>query len=227
MMTLDELLAVLWRRRTAFAITLVMIIGAAAAVTFSLARVYSSTTYLLAATTGEGQSDFEATQANQALARTYVELLRTDGTRQAVAAELPFRSTALALARAVRVSAVPQTQLVRITAEESTPSRARTVAETYARVFVRRATVVDDPSPGTTTLRVVEPAQLDTSPVRPRPRVYLTVAAVVGLLLAGTVAVVWDRWAGRRRRPLQAVAGGTGEAEPAGVPRRPEAEGSR
>jgi capsular polysaccharide biosynthesis protein len=227
MMTLDELIAVLWRRRTAFAITLAMIIGAAAAVTFSLARVYSSTTYLLAATTGEGQSDFEATQANQALARTYVELLRTDGTRQAVAAELPFRSTASALARAVRVSAVPQTQLVRITAEESTPSRARTVAETYARVFVRRATVVDDPSPGTTTLRVVEPAQLDTSPVRPRPRLYLTVAAVVGLLLAGTVAVVWDRWAGRRRRPLRAVASGPGEAEPAGVPRRPEAEGSR
>jgi capsular polysaccharide biosynthesis protein len=249
MMTLDELVAVVWRRRVPFAVTLALVVASVAAVTFSLPSVYSSTTYLFATTADEGQSDFEATQANQALARTYVELLRTQGTRDAVLRELPFRTSAAALEKAVRVSAVSQSQLVRITAEGSSPQRARTLAETYARVFLPRGRALADTGAGAgagmTTLRVAEPARLSSSPVRPRPRLYLTVGAMVGLLLAGTVAVVWDRLGGRRREHLLArrdgrvlasretpgatpgppgVAQGNGQEQSTG-PRRPGEEG--
>ena len=77
MLSAEQILATLWRWRLTFLLTFVLVTAGVAATTFSLPKVYGSSAYLWVTSVSQSANDYEATQANQVLNKTYAELLQT------------------------------------------------------------------------------------------------------------------------------------------------------
>lgn len=193
MLTADQLLLTFWRRKVAFLLTFTVTLAAMAAMTFSLSKVYVTSAYIFVGSSRNSGSDYEATQTNQVVLKTYSELLQARSVAEQVAEGLPFPMAPSAIEAAVSVAPISQSQLIRIGAEAGDPGRARTLANTYARVFVARAAELAEETGGKISVTVAEPAALVEQPARPRPRLYLAVGATLAAALAAAVALLRDR----------------------------------
>ncbi len=194
MLTADQLLLTLWRRKVTFLLVFALTLGAIAAVTFTRPKVYASAAYILVGSTGPAGSDYEATQTNQVVLKTYAELLQTRSVSSDVAIALPFPRTPRAIEGAVSVTPVTQSQLIRITAEDGDPGRAQVLANTYAEVFVERAGRLSNDTGQGVSATVADRAARDDRPIRPRPKLYLAIGTLLAALLAAGVAMVRDRF---------------------------------
>ena len=193
-MRADELLRVLWARRLSVAVTFVVTVAAAAVVTFSLPKVYTSTTLLWVNPAAEAGSDFEATQLSQVLSKSFAELLQTSAVARTVSQRLPFDESPDKVANAVEVQPLSQSQLLQIKAEGSSPARARAIGNTYARVFIDRAAVLRRRGVTGSRVNVAEPATTPGSASRPKPKLYLLVAAILGFVAGAGVALLRERF---------------------------------
>src|SRR5688572_15030741 len=151
MMGTQQLLPALWRRRWTFVLATMAAFAAAAAITLTLPKVYTSQTYLLVTPSGTPGSDYEATQLTQVLTKTYAELLRADSVSRAVDQRLGISDAA----EAVSVSPVPQSQLLELAAEARTPLEAQRIAAAFADVFAAKVTTL---TPRAGRVTVAEPA---------------------------------------------------------------------
>jgi polysaccharide biosynthesis transport protein len=189
MQSTDQLLVAIWRRRLLFVTTFIVVMAAVAAITYSLPKVYTTSSYLLVSTLKPTSGAFEAQQVSQVDTQTVSELLQTRNAANTVAQSMPYPITAAALQSNVSISPVAQTELVLIKAHGSTPLRAQQLANAYANVFAQQA-------PTTITsvqVTVAEPAALVTNPSAPRPKLYLAIGAILALLLAAGVALLRQR----------------------------------
>ena len=187
----SQLPAVLWRRRWTLLATAIATFAAAAALTFALPRVYTSEAYLLVAPARAVNSDFEATQLSQILAKTYAQLLQGQTITDTVDERLGTTGSTDALS----VTAVPQSQLLAISAEASTARQAQAIAGTTAEVFRNRVSTLsrsagEGPSG---TVSVAEPASLPTAPTRPKPLLYLALGALLATGFGIGAALVRER----------------------------------
>ncbi|MEA2391937.1 MAG: tyrosine-protein kinase [Solirubrobacteraceae bacterium] len=194
MLNSEQILAVLWKRRVTVLLTFALTLAAIAVVTFSLPKVYSTTSYVLV-NSKAGGSAFEATQVNQVALKTYSELLQTRNVANLVAKDLPgeCRETAVALQGGVAVQAVAQSQLLEITAEGKSPACAQTVANTYAQSFIAHISQLAGKTATTTTVSLAEPAALISAPVRPKPKLYLIIGALLALAAGAGMALLRQR----------------------------------
>src|SRR5205807_793907 len=134
-------------------------------------------------------SDFAARQVSQFATQTTAELLQTRNTADEVAGQLSYRATAAEVQGRVSIAPVASTQLVLITASESTPLRAQQLANTYATVFAERTG---------STLRFAkvtlsEPAPLVRSASGPHVHLYLLIGFLLALVAGVGAAVLRDR----------------------------------
>lgn len=194
MLTIDQMIAAIWRRRLSVVVTFVLALATVAAVTFSLPKVYRTTAYALVSSSGSASNDYEATQTNQVLMKTYAELLQTRGVAERVAGQLPFAMGPSTVQADVRIAPVSQSQLIAITAEGTSPGRAQTLADTYAEVFLERAAALSRQNSVTSRITLAESAPLEEAPVRPRPSLYLPIGAVLAAFLAVATALVRQRF---------------------------------
>jgi succinoglycan biosynthesis transport protein ExoP len=185
----DQFLPALWRRRLSFLATFVVVLAGVAIVTYSLPKVYSTSSYLLVNTATPTTSNFEAQQVSQVDTQTAAELLQTRNTANQVAAALPYRSSGTTLQGKVDISPVAQTDLVLITTHESSPQRAQQLADTYANVFAQQSALSNQQ----VHVKVAEPAALITAASAPRPKLYLLIGAILALLAGTGVALLRDR----------------------------------
>ncbi|MFN2608060.1 MAG: polysaccharide biosynthesis tyrosine autokinase [Acidimicrobiales bacterium] len=194
-MSAEQVLAILWRRRAPLVFVFLLVLGATAAVTALLPRVYSTSSYLWVTSSRQGGSDFEATQTNQVLSKTYAELLQTPGVAGEVAARLPFRMSRQEVEGAVAVAPVTQSQLIRVSADASSPRRAQVLADTYASVFLDRVGRLGADNPEGVTSRIfrAEGADLPSKPSRPRPFLYMLVGLFLALFAGVLSALAWHR----------------------------------
>ena len=197
MLSAEQLIATLWRWKLTFILTFALIVASSAVATFAMPKVYGSSAYLWVTSAGQTASDYEATQTNQVLNKTYAELLQTAGVANAVAGELPFRMTGAEVSKSVTIAPITQSQLIRISTEASTPDRARVIADTYARVFVARVTELDDRSGARSRVTLTEPPLADSHPIRPRPRLYLLIGAILAACCAAAAALIRQRFDNR------------------------------
>jgi capsular exopolysaccharide synthesis family protein len=179
--------AILWRQRWLIA-AIVGVVGVAAAlVSVSLTKVYSATNTLFVTVTASEQS-FDSVQAAQAFTRSYADITASPNIAGMVARRLGEGADAKALQDVVTIEAVPQTQLMKITAEDPSPARAKRIADTYAQVsadYVRRNLVKTTQA----ALTPADAAPLPDRPVRPDVVLYVLVACSVGLVAACALAL--------------------------------------
>jgi polysaccharide biosynthesis transport protein len=185
----DQLLATVWRRRISFVTTFVVVMAGVAIVTFSLPKVYTATSYLLISSLKSTGGAFESQQISQVDTQTVAELLQTRNAANTVASYMPYPIGAAALQSKVSVSPVTQTELVLITAHESSPLRAQQLANTYANAFSQQAAAAIT----SVKVSVAAPAARNPSPSSPRPKLYLLIGAILALLAATGVVALRQR----------------------------------
>lgn len=186
-MELRELLRLLWRRRVLLAAVVVLAIGAGAA--FALLRPdrYEATaTLALTPDVRHGQG-LAASDSISALLDTYATIARSAAVRRRAEAAL-----GRPLDADIETDATGGTGVLRIEARSASPTHAATAATAMAAAF-RRSIAGNR----LVIASLVDPAEVPTSPVQPRPALIVGVAAVLGLLGGAMLVVALDRF--RRR----------------------------
>lgn len=216
-------LDVLWRRKWIIVATVLVFAGSAALISSTLKNVYSTSSSLIVSHRGDAQT-FDAVQAAQVVARTYSDLLASPNVADLVAQRVGGGATRRSISGAVSIEPVPETQLVRITAEAPSPQRAQAIADAYADVFIERS---GNTLRGTTqaSVSLADPAPLPYEPVRPRPILYTLLAALLGLASGLGLAFLRDRL-DTRLRTLDEIESTFDLPVLARVPRRGKTENS-
>ena len=191
-MKTDQLLPVLWRRRTTFVVAFVAVLAVVAAVTSQLPKVYSTTSYLLVTPAQPAGSEFETAQVSETLTKTYGQLLATDNVALDVQRRVGADVADGDVGSAITVD-TGDTQLIGIEAEGASPREAQLIANSYADVFRARAERFSDRTAASADVAVAEYATLPGSPVRPRPTLYLVVGALLAALAAAGLALLRQR----------------------------------
>jgi tyrosine-protein kinase len=202
-MSLDQIIGVLWRRRLTFLVTAVVCIAAVVAVTLTLPKTYRATASLLV---GSPKSNFATTDLLNQVTRTYATLASNPHVADTVVLQLPFVTTRDSLLNAISVTPVESTQLIEISAEAHSATRSQTLANAYAGAFVDEANAGLVGARTLTSVRVIEPAVLPSSPVRPNPPLYIGIGTLLSLLLATGAALLRDRLDRRLRVAPEAQA---------------------
>jgi capsular exopolysaccharide synthesis family protein len=180
--------AVLWRRRWIVVGTFVVLTVLVALVANSLPKEYE-TTATLWVTEGSGVTTFDSVQAGQVLAGTYGKVADNEVIADKVAGELPFEKTGEEVLSSTSFEPVSETQLLKITATDREPVRARVIANTYAKTFIAysRSQLGDAVRAHIT---FAAPAPTPTQPSRPQPALYTIAGALIALLLGAGLALL-------------------------------------
>lgn len=142
---LRDYLTVLKRRKGIIALTAVVVVGAALALSLSQQRVYSaSTEVLLQSRTSEqilnpDQQQQQGVQQQQNRVQTEIEVMKSRSVMDAVTGQLGYSPD-------VSIAAKGQTDVVTISSRDTSPTKAAREANTYATTYVdvrRKALIAD------------------------------------------------------------------------------------
>lgn len=219
----DTPLGVIWRRKWTILATFLIFAGSAAIVSKTLEKVYDTDSTLLISLPAETQS-FDSVQAAQTVARSYADIIDSPNVAQLVAARLADGTTRGQVLDATSFEPIPETQVLKITAEDPDPARAKAIADAYADVFIDYA---DRELADTTKAEVslADAAPLPITPARPKPTLYVLLASIVGLALGVGLAFLRDR-VDRRLRTSEDVESRFDAPVLARVPRRGRSDSS-
>lgn len=121
---------------------------------------------------------------NQKLVSTYGELIKTRSVSDKVIANLNLPISYTTFASKVNVSLVKDTEIIKIQVTDGNPVLAADIANETADVFmevVKEIMRVEN-------VQVIDPAQVPTSPVSPRPLMNIAIAGVLGIMLGVFIA---------------------------------------
>src|SRR5436305_4020198 len=203
-MKADAPMLVLWRRKWIVIGVFLAFAISAAVVSKLLDKVYSTDSTLIVSANSKGQT-FDQVQASQALARSFEQIIGSPHIAQLVANRLADGTTKQYILDHTSSDPIPQTQLIRISAEDRSAARARHVANSYATTFVdyaRRNLV----GPTEARISVADLAPFPTEAARPKPTLYTLVAALIGLAVGVALAFLRDRLDRRLRTPADVEA---------------------
>jgi receptor protein-tyrosine kinase len=187
----DGALAVISRRKWIVIATALIFIVTAAVVSKSLEKIYAAESTLLVALP-QHTSAFDTVQASQALSRSYADIITNPNLAQQVAQRMGGGMTKATVGDETSVNVVPDTQLLKIHAEDPSPQRAKQLADTYAQTFIDFAKSGLSQQTGA-TVSIAVPAALPSQAARPKPTLYTLIAAIFGLGLGLALAFARDR----------------------------------
>lgn len=127
---------------------------------------------------------------------SYTELLTGDIAAQRTIDKLGLDMTPAQLQEKVEAVVPAETVLIDVTVTDSSPTRARDIANALADEFVVMAARLETPElgqPPNARVVVQQRAELPSSPVNSKTKRILAIAAVMGALLGVVVAVIRDR----------------------------------
>jgi succinoglycan biosynthesis transport protein ExoP len=162
---------------------------AAAGVSATLDRSYTTSAKLLIVPSGDAAS-FDATQAAQVTARTYSDVLSSPNFAQLVAKRL---GEGTSVERSVEIEPIPETQLLDIRASGSSPARARRLADAYADVFLEYQARALAPTTKA-SVSLADAAPTPVSPSRPRPLINILLGCLLALPLGVMLAFLRERF---------------------------------
>jgi succinoglycan biosynthesis transport protein ExoP len=179
-------------RRWWWLLVLGPVVAAASAFLYSksLTPIYQAeATLLVNQTQNPGVLQYNDVLTSERLTNTYAELVERQPILSQVIEDLDLALAEATLASRISVSAVRNTQLLRIAVEDSDPALAAEIANTTAAVFIDK-NASELGSPG--TVRVAEQAQVPTRPAKPDVRLNTVMAAILGLMVVGALAVLLE-----------------------------------
>lgn len=175
--------------------SVVVLVALAAAYTWSVTPLYSSSTRLFVSTS---QADENSAYTGNLFATqrvaSYADLVTSNQLAERVSDDLGGIPTG-ELRGKVTASSVPETVLLEISATDADPELARDIAQAYAEQLQELVEELETPSGSNRAVvkaTLIDDAQVSQAPVSPNPARNLALAAVLGLLLGIGLAVARD-----------------------------------
>jgi polysaccharide biosynthesis transport protein len=210
-------LEILWQRRRVVVAAFLVFVVVAGVLSKLLPKVYSATSTMIVVQ-NENAASFDAVQAAQVTARTFADIVGDPAIASLVAQHLGGGASTASVSSAVTVSPVLETQLLKISAENGSPKKAQELANIYAAVVIQYSQQQLRGSAGA-SVALATAATRPTSPVRPRPSLYVLIGAILGLFLGIGAAFLLDRL-DTRLRSAEAVRARFDEVILARLPRQ-------
>ncbi|MCX5773464.1 MAG: Wzz/FepE/Etk N-terminal domain-containing protein [Fusobacteria bacterium] len=153
-------------------------------------KIYESSATLMVGNNNMAQYnslDSSQVQLNKDLVSTYQEIAVSSNVLNVVISTLNLEISPKALAGQIKVSNINDTEIIRISAMSPVPEVAQEIANTTATVFkdkVQEIMNVDN-------VKIVDPAVLPQSPVKPNKKLILAASLFLGLVLSvGLIFVI-------------------------------------
>jgi succinoglycan biosynthesis transport protein ExoP len=196
---LGQYLAVLWRRKWIVVGTVVLAVAAAALFTARQSPAYKAKTTLVVGQSG-GLVQPQNAGAIQPFSATMQELIKSSVVAQEVIRALGLKQSPESLLGEISIAFNPESAALNVSVVDTSPERAKAIA---AEVGVAFSALVKErfgqPAAGAgssatppLTATVWDPAYVVPGKISPRPKLNLTVAAILGLVLGVLAAFVVD-----------------------------------
>jgi len=163
-------------------ITVVSLLISAVVSFFLLDDVYETSTTLMVGKIQNNQTntiEYNDILANQKLVNTYSEIAKSDRVLDKVIEKLQLQLRPSNLRQKISVASVKETEIIRITVEDTDPGFATDLANAIAEVFMKE--VVDIMK--LDNVQVIDVAKVPEEPVKPKPLLNIAIAGVLGLML--------------------------------------------
>ncbi len=184
-------MGVLWRRRWVVIATFLVFVVVAGVVSKVLPKVYETSNTLIVVQR-ENAATFDAVQAAQVTARTFADVVVNSTIEAAVATQVGQGATPGSISAAITVTPVPETQLLKITASDRRPARAQELANAYAAAVISYVRKDLTPAAGATVTQATV-APEPGGPARPKPTLYVLIAAILGLSVGAGLTFLIER----------------------------------
>ena len=191
----DSPLSVIWRRKSIIIAVFLAFAVTTAIVSKTLDKVYETHATLFITLPSDTQS-FDTVQASQALARSYADIIDSPNIAERVAKRIGGDNEEIL--SATKFEPVEETQLLQITAEDTSDRRAQEIANAWAQVVIEyaRSNLQQNTR---ANISLADGAPLPSSAVRPKPTLYTMIAGLLGLVLGVAAAFLRDRLDNRLR----------------------------
>ena len=195
-MELGDYLRVVRRRWRVLVATTLIVVAAAALVTFRTTPTYESHARLFISTTDQNVS--EASQGSSfAIQRvsSYADLVHGQELASRVIAQLGLHMDAATMQSKINATVVPETVLLEISASDQDPRVAQRIGQataTQLRSFVSELETPPGEANAPIKATVVDAADLPESPVTPQPVRNIGLGLILGLLLGFGLATLRD-----------------------------------
>lgn len=188
-------------------LTAMLCAGPAALLSLLVPPRYAATAQLVASAGAPDEPAPERAAADQVYARTFAELLGSMAVAERVTTRLPYSTAPDEATQQTTFTAVDGTAVVEVTARGPDPRRAADLATTWATVSAEEGAALVGVRDATLTL--ASPAPVPSTPERPRPLLYSSIAAAAGASLAALVLL-----SSTRRREAEESGPGLAQVTP-------------
>ncbi|MHB0976423.1 MAG: tyrosine-protein kinase domain-containing protein [Candidatus Aquicultorales bacterium] len=197
---LRHYISIVSRRRRFILAGITICLVATAFFTAYTPPVYESSTVLLVSERRvvvnnmlSSADSYQGLLMSERLARTYSEVLSSKAVSAEMGEDLGLRTPVDKLDSKVSAEPVKDTNLIKVTAQDSNPSMARALAEKTVEVFMKKLKSFESVDgknvQSAVKVSVVEPASAPIAPVRPKPVVNMVLALVLGTI--GSIGTVF------------------------------------
>jgi len=186
---LREYLGIIRRRFWAIVLVTVVAVATSGIISyFFIEPVYSASTSLMVIKKDSPTIDYSTLLMNQQLVKTYGEIAKSRTVAEHVIADLGLSMTAAELQGSIHVNAVRDTQLIQISVDSTVPAQASLIANAVAKDFIHQVVQIMKVE----NVQVVDPAIEPTTPVKPRPKLNMAVAGVLGVMVGVGLAFLLE-----------------------------------
>lgn len=190
-MELKDILLIIQKRLGIIALITVVAVAASAIISFFLLdKIYETSTTLMVANTRNNQSDsieYNTLLVNQKLVKTYSVIAKSDRVLDRVIEKLGIDMKPSELKDKITVASEGETEIIRITVEDTDPGFAMDLANLLAQVFMEQVVNIMKLD----NVQVIDVAKIPEKPVKPRPLLNTAIAGVLGVMLGiGVVFLV-------------------------------------
>lgn len=197
-MNLQELLNVLRTRWMTIAASTLVTVVAAILVSWIVTPLYQASTRLFVSTSsGDSLSDvYQGTLFSQKRVLSYSELITGQTLAQKTIDKLGLNMGAEELATSVKANVKPDTVLIDLSVTDTSPVRARDIANTMSDEFVLMVRDLETPEDGSrpdARIVVEQRASIPSAPVRPNKKRNIVLGLTAGLIMGIALALLRDR----------------------------------
>ena len=180
---LREYFSIIKKKWYIMAILCVVCVAISSVYSFFIAKpVYQAETTLIVKTEkAEGTNTVTSDQlkTTQQLAVTYGEIIKSRKVLADVIKNLDLKETSGDLAGKISVSTVSETQIIKVSVQDTNKANAAKIANEIPKVFTQEAIRVADAN----AVEVIDKAQIPVNPVSPNKKMNIAIAAVLGVMI--------------------------------------------
>jgi polysaccharide biosynthesis transport protein len=186
-MDISQILSLAWRRRRLIGLVVVAVVFLSGAFAYSRPKEYDSTaTIILTPTVRNGQPSVQGSDNISTLLSTYAAKATSSVVKNAAANILGRR-----LPGSVKAGTTAGSGILKITGHAEIPRDASETARVVAEAFIQSGGRDQN---SIFSAELVNPPEVPTAPIAPRPPLIIAAGLVLGLLLGLGLAVVFEQW---------------------------------